>query len=247
MWSVHSDDDKNVPDTIADQWSSVQLCRPRQRVIGDDKWGERNVLGREEREREREPLSRAVVAFDSMHVIRDSNVDCHEAMMTASHSAPGSHVATPLLPQWRKIVVWTDVAVLGLAALASVPGLFRMLGTGNGLGTIAGALLVSKIAVGLLADSRLLSQRPRGLQLACVAALIAVIGSLFTWMFVDVGAGAHPSSWAFRNRSGLHVVLVVWGLAWNLLYVVAARTLTCRPEHAGLQSAMVAARLRRGP
>jgi hypothetical protein len=123
------------------------------------------------------------------------------------------------IAQSAKTIVWVDVSVLALACLASLPGLFRIL-----FAIVAGVLLWSKVAVGLVANAQLLAGR-RATALAYVAASVAMVGAIFTLAFVDGGAGASPRSWAYQHRSGLQTFFIAWSVGWNVLYVAAARTL----------------------
>ena len=131
------------------------------------------------------------------------------------------------VPQWCRTVIYLDIAVLLLAGLASVRGLARF--PDSPLAVVAAALLVSKVVVGLLAGTGLLTGHPRALRIAYVAALIAVIGAVFSLAFVDAGAGVSRSSWVYQHRSGTQLLLFVWTVGWNALYVVAARR---RPSRA---------------
>jgi hypothetical protein len=117
------------------------------------------------------------------------------------------------------------VILLAFTGLISLRGTSRILETGNGFALLAAFLLWSKVIVGLTADAGLLSRIPRGFMLAVGSAVLAIVGGLFTLFTTDIGAGVHPDSWAFQNRSGIQVFLFGFGILWNILYLVAARRL----------------------
>ena len=142
--------------------------------------------------------------------------------MTGQPSATESSNDGPVVPQWCTAVIWADIAILSLAGLASLPGLFRMIGSGSPLALLGGVLLCSKVVVGLWAGWGLLNGRALGQRLAYIAVSVAVIGGLFSFLFVQTGSGVSQETWVYAHRSTAERFLFVWGVGWNLMYLVAS-------------------------
>jgi hypothetical protein len=66
--------------------------------------------------------------------------------------------------------------------------------------------------------------RHQALKWAYTASGLAILGGgLFSLMDSDSSVSMNPATWVYENASAVAIFLTAWGVAWNILYLAAAR------------------------